>query len=91
MVKNSVIVKCENCGDYLIPYGNTFLHANVESECEVSGWITININVSKSYEDKLGTPDVSFNDMVDRLAYLELSWLKRAIFRFKAWLNSSDK
>ena len=82
-----MIKKCESCGGNLIPYGDTFLHADVESTCEVSGWIRINIDVSKPYEDKIGTPTVSFNDIVDRLAYLELSWFKRMVFRFKTKLK----
>ena len=80
---NTMIKKCPVCNENLIPYGNTFLHADVESTCDVSGWIRINIEVSKSYEDKIGTPTTSFDDIVNRLAYLELNWFKRLLFRLK--------
>ena len=85
MESKSVVVKvCPECGGYLIPYGDTFLHSDIESNCECADWIRIHIDVSKPYQDKYGSPKASFDDLMDRLSYLEKSWLKRLYLRFKA-------
>ena len=81
------IKKCPLCNEYLVPFGEVFLHSP-KSKCKYAEMVGVTIEVTRDdYEKALGKPTATYNDQIVYLITEPKSLLRRALNAFKQRLS----